>query len=410
MAKIVNNPMRVGDVRAHNEKIILQSIFKAGIEGRSQSEVVANTGLRPPTVLRFFLQLEEAGYILNVTEKNNSSKIQPSKKKDLPQVRTKGRPPVRYIVNKDKIHTIGIEFWAEAISIGVFDFQQNRIYNHTQSIHEKITADTLTEKLAQLIQTAITESRIHSETVIGVGIGAPGKILIKTGTIVYYPRIEGMKNYPLADLLHEKTGYTISIHNNCSVLALAESRYGKAKNNKSVFVFLFRTDVNGAFVAQGKLYVTSQGTTIETGHLPVTLDGPQCECGRRGCLEAWMIQNNNEISNSVNSQDMQPLMFESLRAGIESNDPKAIETLRKSARYLFSAMRMINNFFKPEAYVFTAMSQPIADAISKLVQEIEQTQPGAFDPEKVNYYSNTYSPLVTLRGASELVFDEFFRY
>lgn len=409
MAKLVNNPMRVGDIRAHNEKIILQSIFKSGMVGRSQSEVVASTGLRPPTVLRFFLKLEENGYIVNLTSENISTEIKQTIKDIDPQSHTKGRPPVRYIVNKDKIHTVGIEFWSEGISIGVFDFQQNRIYNHTQSITKKITADVLSEMLAQLIKMSVNESRIDPDSVIGIGIGAPGKIAINSGTIVYYPRIEGMKDYPLAAILTKKTGFNITIHNNCSVLALAESRYGKAKKNKSVFVFLFRTGVNGAFVANGNLYVTSQGTTIETGHLPVTLDGPQCECGRRGCLEAWMLQNNNKISNSVGSQDLQLLMFESLREGIEAKDPQAIETLRTSVRYLFSAIRMINNFLKPEAFVFTAMSQSIADVISELVQEIEQTQPGAFDPEKVSYYSNTYSPLVTLRGASELVFDDFFK-
>ncbi len=115
--KIHDAPLRSEDVRQKNEKIILQAIQKS--RGLSQSEVVALTGLKAPTVLRIFTYLEERG-LIQVTD---------TVERQLPE--RKGRKPVFYQVNPTTHYTIGIEFWSRQISIIMTDFQKNLIYSST---------------------------------------------------------------------------------------------------------------------------------------------------------------------------------------------------------------------------------------------------------------------------------------
>lgn len=87
-----------------------------------------------------------------------------------------------------------------------------------------------------------------------------------------------MKDIALVAELESRLEIPVMIHNNCSALALSEYRHGGYDHRGSMFTFLLRTGVNGAFVHDDEIYVNSRNQTIETGHIPINADGPRCSC------------------------------------------------------------------------------------------------------------------------------------
>lgn len=384
-----DNPLRASDMRLHNKSLVLSRIHASQGRGVSQSELVHETGLKAPTIFRIFSALEEEGL------------IEPVHGGEEVGLQKKGRRPVAYAVCKDARYSIGLEFWAAYISIGVFDFRGERIFSSIESLAENTDADAVVDIIVHMVTDSISRLSIPKDKLLGIGVAAPGQVDLENQLVMYYPRIPGMKAYPIVQVLKERLGIPVLLHNNCSAIAFSEYRYGGFDNEGSMFTFLLRSGVNGAFVYDDRIFLSSRGTTLETGHIPINFDGPRCACGSRGCLQAYL-------------QDLDPdslqsrlALFEGLDALLKAGDPKARRTIERAAGYLLIAMRSIIRFLSPRSFLFIGCSETVSDAIADEVRRLF-VEPDAFDADIPCIYSKAYDPLLAQRGASDLVLADFF--
>ncbi|HQL32087.1 MAG TPA: ROK family transcriptional regulator [Treponemataceae bacterium] len=385
-----DNALRASDVRQHNEKMVLSLIHKAGKTGISQSEVVQETGLKAPTVFRIFNYLEEDGLIAPITENTQEA------------TNKKGRKPLAYTVKPEAKYTIGIEFWAECITIGVFNFAGELIHTGKLDLETGIAANEATSKIISLVREFTARLDIPADKYLGVGVAAPGQVNIARREIVYYPRIRDMRNFPVADILEESLGMNVYLHNNCSAIALSEYRYGGYRHGDALFTFLIRSGVNGAFVSQNRIYITSQSTTLESGHIPISLDGPLCDCGQKGCLQAYMTGLNTILGTGS------PILLEGIDERLRAGDYAAVQALDDAARYLYAAVKTVIRFFRPKAFLFVCTSKEAGERISRIISRLREEQSSGFDLGVIDFFSHTYSELTALRGASDLVLDAYF--
>ncbi|MBL8966870.1 MAG: ROK family protein, partial [Spirochaetaceae bacterium] len=182
---------------------------------------------------------------------------------------------------------------------------------------------------------------------------------------------------------------------------LAESRYGRLPAPDSLFMFLLRSGVNGAFIDSGRVYLTADGTTIETGHVSVSAEGPSCPCGARGCLEAYLTGLDRPNLESGG------WLFEGLGPAVAAGDPAAEATLAEAARYLASAAQSVSRLFKPKGFLVVAGSEAIAAALSRLLRARLAEAHSGFDREEPAFTAAVYDPVLAQRGAADLVLDEF---
>jgi len=385
-----SKPLRVSDVRKRNEKLVLRLVHSAGERGLSQSEVVLSTGLKPPTIFRIFSYLTAIGFIEPFAAELDSPDEPLRQEK-------KGRRPVAYVVKKDAYYFIGIEFWVESISIGVFNFMGSSIHSQTKSLSRSEDADRVVELIASLVEEAIAATSVPRELIVGVGIGAPGQVDVSEKIILSYPRIPGMKNYPIAGILEKKLGLHIFLHNNCSVIAQSEYRYGSLKIEKSMFMLLLRSGVNGAFVEEGRVFLSPRGTTIEMGHICIDYEGPLCVCGARGCLEAFITSMDSENLRRGN------WLFE----GLDPQDPSSDPTLSAAAGYISGALQTASRLFRPASFLLIANSEVIATELAHRTMEKLNREASSFDVIKPRVFGRAYNLHFALRGAADLVLDSF---
>ncbi len=383
---MVNNVMRASDIRNHNINLVLSEIYKCRETGISQSSLVNLTGLKAPTLYRIFTDLE------------SRELIQPIKK-EIKDEGKKGRKPLLYTVNESSLYSIAVEFWAGVILIGLFNFKLKRIASVTLSIDEDLDIEEVEKIIVKNINSLIEEHEIDKEKLVGVSVAAPGCVNIEKGIVIDYPRIKGLNHYPLADVLGEKLELFVIVHNNCSALAYGEYLYGDYKDEKGLFTFLLRRGVNGALVSENGIYITPDNVTLETGHIPISLDGPTCTCKGKGCLQAFVL----DLDDNPNTP-----IFSSLEEKVKNRDPKALAVLDKAADYLSVGIRNLKILLTPSTILFQCSSDIIAKNLAAMIREKVNKLVENGIISDVNIYGKEYDAITTQKGAVEILLKHYF--
>jgi glucokinase len=97
----------------------------------------------------------------------------------------------------------------------------------------------------------------------------------------------GVSDAPLAQLLTERLGVPVFLHNDGDATAYAEYVRGAGQGARTLVAIALGTGVGGGVVINGQVLVGSGGLGGELGHLQVEPDGPRCTCGGVGCLELY---------------------------------------------------------------------------------------------------------------------------
>ena len=126
-----------------------------------------------------------------------------------------------------------------------------------------------------------------------VGVATPGALSPHSG------RIKNANSTHLIgerlDLdLGEALGRQVRLANDANCFALSESVDGAARGARVVFAVILGTGVGGGIVFDGRVLTGPQAIAGEWGHNPLPwpladeLPGPDCYCGRQGCIECFL--------------------------------------------------------------------------------------------------------------------------
>lgn len=117
-----------------------------------------------------------------------------------------------------------------------------------------------------------------------IGIGTPGTNDPAT-QLMRGCNTTALNGQPLVSDLQAELGVPVRIANDANCFALAEALLGAGKGARVVFGVIMGTGVGGGVVVDGKVLDGRQGIAGEWGHNLLDPDGPDCYCGRRGCVE-----------------------------------------------------------------------------------------------------------------------------
>ncbi|ANX13804.1 hypothetical protein ABE41_017475 [Fictibacillus arsenicus] len=184
--------------------------------------------------------------------------------------------------------SIGIDIGGTKIVAGLVTNQGEVLY--------KQIVPTATEgkehiifQLQQLINNLLKEAnKLRLPTLKGIGIGTAGQIDFKKGIVRSgTSNIKYWNDIPLKQEMQRLFGFPAWIDNDVNVVALAESYLGAAKGYDNVVFLTLGTGIGGAVIQEGKLLHGEWGGAAELGHMSVDRNGPECNCGYNGCLEAY---------------------------------------------------------------------------------------------------------------------------
>lgn len=187
-----------------------------------------------------------------------------------------------------------------------------------------------------------------------VGIGMPGSISPLTGR-VQNANSTWLNGKPLKEDLEARLGRPVRLANDANCFALSEAADGAGQECTNVFGVILGTGCGGGLIHEGRIVDGPRGIGGEWGHNPLPWPdpdespGPQCWCGRWGCMETW-VSGSGMAANHARSYD-ENLAAEQIAAKASAGCEKACNTLLRHASRLARGLACVVNVFDPDCIV-----------------------------------------------------------
>jgi glucokinase len=265
------------------------------------------------------------------------------------------------ILNGSKTRVVGVDISLERTSIGIIDIRGNIIAtsHFTSSDHPEI-GDYLSVLCEHIVN--LVEANGGYELVRSVGISAPSGN-IQTASIENSPNMPWKGVIPLAAMLRDRLGLAVAVANDAHITALGEKTYGSAHGMKDfIVVTISHGGLGSCFFSNGQPHLGNDGFAGEIGHTCVEINGRECGCGKRGCLETYcsekgLVRTVKELMAEAKEPTMLSSLPELTIDGIvnccDKGDKIAIEAFRRVGEMLGLGMANYASIINPEAIILT---------------------------------------------------------
>ena len=184
-----------------------------------------------------------------------------------------------------KKYVIGVDLGGTKISTAISTIEGNILANVVLPTKAEEGEVAVLGRIIQSIDEVIVGSSTSIDEVEAIGIGSPGPLDAKKGIIITTPNLP-FKDYNLVQPLKEKYNIPVYLDNDANAAAIGEYMFSAGKGKESIVYFTVSTGVGGGAVLDGKVYRGHTSNALEIGHTTVDPNGPRCNCGNLGCLEA----------------------------------------------------------------------------------------------------------------------------
>ncbi len=198
-----------------------------------------------------------------------------------------GRRAKRLGISSKRGAILGLAIGEKTIQLGLsnlnawnFEFRTSQLVTHTDP-HDQ--AGDLLLKILTFVQ----DCGMEKQSIQAVGLGftdpdtATGGLAGNTGFA------SGPRERLLNNLIEEQFPKALILADrDVNLMALGELTYGKGRNVPHLIFLKLGNHISASIVCQGQVFRGASGTAGEISHFIVEEKGPECSCGKQGCLVA----------------------------------------------------------------------------------------------------------------------------
>jgi predicted NBD/HSP70 family sugar kinase/biotin operon repressor len=261
-------------LRGHNSALVLDLLRTAGERGISRLELAERTGLTPQAVSKITGRLRAEGLAAEAGRRAS----------------TGGKPPTVLRLVAGARHAVGLHLDRDELRTVLTDLAGTVVAARRTPLDLGARSDAVLAAAACAVDGLLAEGEAAGESVLGVGVAVPGPLDHASGVlhrVTGFPQWDG---FPLRDALAERLGLPVVVDKDTNAAALGLALEGAAGPGARSFAYLhLGTGLGAGLVLDGSLYRGERTGAGEFGHQVVQLDGPECGCGDRGCVEALCL-------------------------------------------------------------------------------------------------------------------------
>lgn len=328
-----------------------------------------------------------------------------------------GRKAVSYVINENYRYTIGIHINKFITGIALLNLRGQILAIERYSMDKEFeNQNDFVTMLAEAVELVIEKSGVKREDILGIGVGAPGPLDCESGVILTPPNMPMLDYLPLKETLEGRTGFPVFLNKDTNVIAFAEYWYRNNRDCSNLAYVEVDMGIGSGLIIDGKLNVGANCIAGEFGHITIDINGPLCNCGNRGCLEAMSsgIAVLRMLGEQLENQKDHPLYHKRNALTIEDvfemtdkKDLLTISILNRSAFYVGVAVSNLINTFDPEMIILGGILIQKYPMYFNIVQDVanQRKVKGA----KENYMAvSVLGENAGVIGAGEIVTDHFF--
>ncbi|GBF06146.1 transcriptional regulator/sugar kinase [Deinococcus aerius] len=257
-------------------------------------------------------------------------------------------------------HVLAIDIGGTKLAAGIVDAAGTLLDVARTPTHVEEGPDRVLGRILGLSRTLLGRSPVPVQS---VGVGCGGPLDTERGLVQNPPNLPGWIDYPLAGRLREALGLPVALDNDANAAALAEFHFGAGRGTRHMVYLTVSTGIGSGLILNGELYRGKRGNAGELGHLQVRYDGDPCNCGGRGCLEAYAsgtgiarrarerAARHPESLLARLAPDPRDLTAETVLTALRAGDPVARELWDETLDILAAGVASIVNAFDPERVV-----------------------------------------------------------
>ncbi len=283
----------------------------------------------------------------------------------------------------------------------IFNEKREIIYRlKKRSKAEGDSSQNVEKVIASVVEEMMKESGIKKDQVHAIASCAPGVIDQTNGIVLFTPNLP-WRNYDLKGAMEKRFGIPFYVGNDVNLGVLGEYKYGAARGYQNVVGFFVGTGMGGGLILNGELYTGHQFKAAEYGHMILNPEGPLCNCGQRGCLEAFSSkQGMSAYIRQQVSRGRKSLMADAVADGVfrskalkkalKENDPVAMEAVDRACHYLAIATGNMINTISPDLILYGGgIIEALGDLfLEKILGEVDR------------YCMTAIRPTVDIKNAS----------
>ncbi|WP_090984820.1 ROK family protein [Paenibacillus sp. CF384] len=392
-------------VKSLNRSTVLQYIRKQG--QASKADIAAQTHLSFTAVKNITDELLSYSFISEVGYDES----------------TGGRKPLLYKLKEDRFYSVGLHLSVARIHVVVLNLSGGvHAHYETETNPDALQSNAIVDQLIDCIEDAIVKSNVDRTRILGIGMAIPGPLDPFGGVVLSPPNMKGLAGLPLKQLMTDHFGIETLIEKDANLIALGEYWHGAARGKRNVFYLDADVGIGSGIIIDGKLHYGSPYGAGEVGHGTINIDGPRCNCGNYGCLEAVASglaierRAGEEIRRGAETSyrerylaDEKSVSIAAILDAARDGDSLSQQLLTESARYVGIAVGNVIHLLMPEIIIIGGALTHAYPRYFEHTKEIAMSRIFASFADHIHIYKAELGVLGGAIGAGTLVLEQFFQ-
>jgi glucokinase-like ROK family protein len=350
------------NVRNFNKHAAVDLIRFAG-KGLSRTDLAEEMGLTKAAVTIIVNDLISYGLIIETESRTTSS----------------GRPPVVLEINPSHGLVAAIDMGALHLSVALGDFSA-RILEEVEVPFRIDNGPEVCLKKSDTILRELLEKRGFTPSdLLGIGLGVPGPVIAEQGMVMAPPIMPGWDRFPIRTRLESQWKTAITLNNDAELGALGEWAYGAGRGEKNLAFIKVGSGIGAGLIINQQIYGGTTGSAGEIGHLTVDENGPLCNCGNHGCLEAFAgghaiaSQARKLVASGkrtlLSEKSIDSITAHDVAEAARRGDLPAQEILKRSGTYIGIAIAGLINLINPSTVIIGGGVAQVGDLLTAPIRQ-----------------------------------------
>jgi len=224
-------------------------------------------------------------------------------------------------------NAVGVDLGGTKVEVCLVDetrkiLARKRRPSEPRSGREKVVTNIL-DLVAETAESAAYEA---------VGMGTPGTYDPADDIMYGAPHTPLYEKPGLVSLLRSKLSVPLIVENDANCLALAEFFAQCHGKYDTVMAVILGTGMGSGLILGNRLHRGPNGNAGEIGHASIDINGRPCECGRRGCGEAYL--SGPSLTRRYKDMTGETLAPQDIFGRYQKGEPQALVLFAESCRIM----------------------------------------------------------------------------
>lgn len=377
-----------------NRSLVLNILRQAG--ECSRAELARRANLRQATITNITKTLIDLGYVRETGYYPGQG----------------GRRSVGLTIDETRYRTISARLTREDFTVGLFTVLGTELSEEREKVSVASGTINALDRMAEVVNKIA--DRVGREDILGLGVAVPGPFIRQSSKMALVTGFPGWESVDLRQEIESRIDLPLFLEHDANAGALAEWWIGEGSTGQfsSMVYFVGGQGVGAGIINNGQLHRGALGTAGEIGHHTIRFDGPQCECGNRGCLELYCSTRamtkayQSEIRLVADGSITGDITFDDVVSGYLRKEPIARKVVDEAAGYMAVGLANIVNVLNPNLIVIGDEIPAFGDEfITMVITKLKPLMvPDMFDGVEIR--RSSFAEDAMIRGMAIIVAQE----